>query len=167
LYNETRKGVAALSFPVECEQMFPLVLEHCPSLKVMYEEFKRFDLWSFIKLGTNMIGDMYEFAEEAFKFNLKIGTVLTTEILSHIIDQLSAEQVIEFDPFNVKQLPNNEAFFEAQKDIFLKFDSDERVKKRRKLTSYFNHLVDSLDKDIETSLHSYEYRSHSCSWCPK
>jgi hypothetical protein len=161
------KGAVAPSYPVECEQMFPFVLEHCPSLRERYEVLKRFDLRSFIKLGTNMINDLWEFAEETFKsFKLQIRAELMVEILSSIDDQLDAEQVIEFVPFNVKQLSNNEAFRDAQKVIFDKFDSDKRVLKRRKLTSYYNHLEDSLDKAIETSLHSHEYLNNRCNWCP-
>ena len=168
LYNEARRrGVGAPIFPVTVEQMFPFVLEHCPSIKEKYEELKRFDLMYFIKLGTSMISDMWEFAEEAFKASgLKIEAKVIEDTSSHIKDQLYGNQVLEYIPFNVDYISDNDAFFEAQKAIFSKFDADERVQKKRKLTSYFNHLVDALDEAIEISLQSHEYRSHNCSWCP-
>jgi len=168
LYNETRKRVVAPVFPVECEQMFPFILEHCPSLNKIYEEWKSFDLWAFIKLSTSMISEMWEFAEEAFKASgLKIEAKLIEDTLSHIKNQLDGDQAVEYIPLNVDYISDNDAFFEAQKVIFSKFDADERVQKRRKLTLYFNHLVDSLDKAVETSLQSHEYRNHSCNWCPE
>lgn len=169
LYNETRSGVVAPIFPVESEKMFPLIIQHCPSLKELYEEFKRFNIWSFIKTGPS-VDEMWELAETNFNaYGLKLKAELIVDILSNIKTQLDNEYIIEFKPFNAVGLSNtdNDRCCEAQKDIYSQLDAYSSLQQRRKLISYFNHLVDNLYKAIEKSLNSHEYLNNRCNWCPE
>ena len=168
LKNVTKAGVTAPAFPIEGEEMFPFVIEHCPSIKGIYEEYKNFDMASFWGSGIS-VPNLWAIAEVAFtSYGLKIKPELYVDILWNITRQIEIDQTIHFKPLNVEGLsnPDQASCHKAQQEIFSLVELDEDEHKKRKMISYYKHLIEELDRAIETSLNSHEYLKNRCNWCP-
>jgi len=169
LKNVTNTGVTAPVFPIECEEMFPFVIEHCPSIKDIYEEYKNFDLASFIRSGISK-DNLWAIAEVAFNSHgLKIKPELYVDILWNILSQVEKEQTINFRPIDIKGLSEQDQArcHQAQQAIFSEVELDEDERQKCKMVSYYKHLIEGLDKAIVTSLDSHEYLKNRCAWCPE
>lgn len=143
LLNGPLIGIINLNLCTEKEKLFPYMLEHCPSVKPLFQNYKS-TRERHIDTAINLRNAM-----KTCLIDNKLGQDLT------IVDVMFSEML--------RSREWHDNYYSRYRDWLSKYDNELRALSNNQRALYSERA--NIWKTIEISLLSSEYLKHNCEWC--